>query len=29
VLDLYEGRVECKLLHPGEYVISADEKASM
>jgi hypothetical protein len=29
VLDLYEGRVEGKLLHPGEYVISADEKPSM
>jgi hypothetical protein len=29
VLDLYEGRFEGKLLHPGEYVISADEKPSI
>jgi hypothetical protein len=26
VLDLYEGRFEARLLHPGEFVISADEK---
>jgi len=26
VLDLYQGRFEGQLLHPGEYVISADEK---
>jgi DDE superfamily endonuclease len=29
VLDLYEGRFEGRLLHPGEYVISADEKPSI
>jgi len=29
ILDLYEGRWEGKLLHPGEYVISADEKPSI
>jgi hypothetical protein len=29
VLDLYQGRFEGKLLHPGEYVISADEKPSI
>jgi hypothetical protein len=27
VLDLYQGRFEGKLLHPGEYVICADETA--
>jgi hypothetical protein len=26
VLDLYQGRFEGKLLHPGEFVICADEK---
>jgi hypothetical protein len=29
VLDLYQGRFEGKLLHPGEYVICADEKPSI
>ncbi|MGH2946105.1 MAG: IS630 family transposase [Solirubrobacteraceae bacterium] len=29
ILDLYQGRWEGKLLHPGEYVISADEKPSI
>jgi DDE superfamily endonuclease len=29
VLDLYEGRFEGKLLHPGEFVICADEKPSI
>lgn len=29
VLDLYEGRWEGKLLHPGDFVISADEKPSI
>jgi hypothetical protein len=29
VLDLYQGRGEGKLLHPGEYVICADEKPSI
>jgi len=29
VLDLYQGRFEGKLLHPGEFVICADEKRSM
>lgn len=29
VLDLYEGRWEGKLLHPGDLVISADEKPSI
>ena len=29
VLDLYEGRWEGKLLHPGEFVISADEKTQL
>ena len=29
VLDLYEGRFEGKLLHPGEFVISADEKTQL
>ena len=29
VLDLYEGRFEGKLLHPGELVICADEKPSI
>src|SRR5881409_20031 len=29
VLDLYQGRFEGKLLHPGELVISADEKPSI
>ena len=28
-LDLYERRFERKLLHPGEYVISADEKSQL
>jgi hypothetical protein len=29
VLDLYAGRFEGKLLHPGEFVICADEKPSI
>jgi hypothetical protein len=29
VLDLYESRWEGKLLHPGEFVISADEKTQL
>ena len=29
ILDLYAGRFEGKLLHPGEYVICADEKPSI
>jgi hypothetical protein len=29
VLDLYEGRWDGKLLHPGEFVISADEKTQL
>jgi hypothetical protein len=29
VLDLYEGRWEGKLLHPGDLIISADEKPSI
>jgi len=29
VLDLYQGRFEGKLLHPGDFVISADEKPSI
>jgi hypothetical protein len=29
VLDLYEGRFCGKLLHPGDFVISADEKPSI
>jgi hypothetical protein len=29
ILDLYEGRWEGKLLHPGDCVISADEKPSI
>jgi hypothetical protein len=29
VLDLYEGRFQGKLLHPGELVICADEKPSI
>ena len=29
ILDLYEGRWEGKLLHPGDFVISADEKPSI
>jgi hypothetical protein len=29
VLDLYEGRWEGRLLHPGDLVISADEKPSI
>ncbi len=29
VLDLYAGRFEGKLLHPGDFVISADEKPSI
>lgn len=29
ILDLYAGRFEGRLLHPGEYVISADEKPSI
>jgi hypothetical protein len=29
VLDLYEGRWEGTLLHPGDFVISADEKPSI
>jgi hypothetical protein len=29
VLDLYERRFEARRLHPGEYVISADEKTQL
>jgi hypothetical protein len=29
VLDLYQGRFEGKLLHPGEFVICADERPSI
>ncbi len=29
VLDLYQGRFEGKLLHPGDFVICADEKPSI
>ena len=29
MLDLYEHRWEGKLLHPGDYVISADEKSQL
>ena len=29
VLDLYQGRWEGRLLHPGEFVICADEKPSI
>jgi hypothetical protein len=29
ILDLYEGRWEGKLLHPGDLIISADEKPSI
>ncbi|MCA1681015.1 MAG: IS630 family transposase [Actinobacteria bacterium] len=29
VLDLYHGRFQGKLLHPGDFVISADEKPSI
>ena len=29
VLDLYQRRYEGRLLHPGEYVISADEKSQL
>lgn len=29
VLDLYQGRWEGRLLHPGDFVISADEKPSI
>ena len=29
LLDLYAGRFEGKLLHPGEYVLCADEKPSI
>jgi hypothetical protein len=29
VLDLYQGRWEGKLLHPGDFVICADEKPSI
>ena len=29
VLDLYQGRWHGKLLHPGEFVICADEKPSI
>jgi len=29
VLDLYEGRWQGKLLHPGDFVLCADEKPSM
>jgi hypothetical protein len=29
VLDLYQGRFEGRLLHPGDLVISADEKPSI
>ncbi len=28
VLDLYQGRFEGRLLHPGDFVICADEKPS-
>jgi hypothetical protein len=29
VLDLYQGRFEGRLLHPGEFVVCADEKPSI
>ena len=29
VLDLYQGRWEGELLHPGDYVVCADEKPSI
>jgi len=29
VLDLYQGRFEGRLLHPGDFVICADEKPSI
>lgn len=29
ILDLYQGRFEGELLHPGDYVICADEKPSI
>src|SRR3970282_1224660 len=29
VLDLYQGRFQGKLLHPGDFVICADEKPSI
>jgi len=29
VLDLYQGRFESRLLHPGDFVICADEKPSI
>ncbi len=29
MLDLYQGRFEGRLLHPGDFVISADEKPSI
>ena len=29
ILDLYEGRWEGELLHPGDYVVCADEKPSI
>ena len=29
VLDLYEGRWQGRLLHPGDFVLSADEKPSI
>lgn len=29
VLDLYQGRFEGKLLHPGDFVVCADEKPSI
>ena len=29
VLDLYQGRFQGRLLHPGDFVISADEKPSI
>ena len=29
VLDLYQGRFDGRLLHPGDFVISADEKPSI
>jgi hypothetical protein len=29
VLDLYEGRWQGKLLHPGDFVLCADEKPSI
>jgi len=29
VLDLYQGRWQGRMLHPGEFVISADEKPSI